>query len=236
MRTLTNEELGKIEDVGAYQLPWGEFVQWALYQAEIDPPDGDGLTSTYGWRSPAWELVRLVKSRHPQWNAGYAWRRVNSVVENRLGGWERRVAPSRGDDDYQADFYNCWEKCQLSGLRDPLSEALRNADAWPVKLEHDRRAKGYGPFLSFCGHLVLVIGKDIVALPCRKLGKVLTCRPTTICVWIQWAVEDNFLKLVKQHQFHPENPKASRAAEYRVATTVWKMAKVLRVAGHGAGA
>ncbi len=44
MEFLTNDELAALDDVAAYELPWGDFLRWALSQqaAEecFDPEEG----------------------------------------------------------------------------------------------------------------------------------------------------------------------------------------------------
>ena len=74
----------------AQRLPFRQFVKWALMKQVEDQGEGllSGGSGLAQWRSPMWPLAQRLKGyvmyRGLDWDDKYAWRRVNSVVQQ---GW-----------------------------------------------------------------------------------------------------------------------------------------------------
>jgi hypothetical protein len=211
-----------------------DFLRRALKNQQLEPPFDPKSGNTH-YRSPMWSVARAVKGQLPDWSAERAWKRVNHVVEQHLGGWERWniegffKGESNADgsldhltvEDIQTDFIQSFDLCVMPGATDPLAAAARFGDARPFPLKNDRGSPGYRRFISMCAFVTEVTrrvehgggirGDHSFFLPCRKTGSVLGVRKNTVSVWIKWAKQDGLLKQVKPHCY-----RSRKAAEFEL--------------------
>jgi hypothetical protein len=173
------------------------------------------------WRSPMWELARVVKGRLPDSDGEQAWQKVNRVVTKKLGGWSkwrilgfyRTEGEDTGSlspmnlDDIHTEFVNSFDKCKSAPGTNLIDAALQMADRHQPYFEpaDDHGYENYPRFLSMCAFLPEVTGLGCFDgfngfyLAQRYAAAALGTRPNTIGIWIKLAVKYGYLVLVKEY-------------------------------------
>ena len=106
------------------------------------------------------------------------------------------------------------------GLEGRMGEALEHAKKYPLPPQGTRQSPRYQQFVSFCAYWALALGKNVVPLSQRVVGRTLGAQPRIVGKWIKGAVADGLLTLARKHWHDPMHPEKSQAARYRVAGTL----------------
>lgn len=193
-----------------WDLPFEAFVEYAVEHAERE------VVGVDGWRSQLWEFTRLIRGRCDEaTKANHAFGAVDKVVES-LGGWFEVFELDR--DEAHAEFVTSWPKIRFRPDEDPVDQALRKAEAHPVKApaRDDRRypTPGYDRFISIVGWLQVTMGDQPIYLPCRRIGDALRTTPRMVSMWRQMAIDEGILKITAEHEFRSKG--GSKATEFIV--------------------
>jgi hypothetical protein len=218
-------------------LPLGEYVLWALDNAESDR-ECDQL-----WQQP-FLFARLVKA-HPAVAKLPAARALAEVVRSlRALARKFKADPYRHlayfypdaqekpghcrldglleDEDEPVEFLASWDKIRYLPGESPLDQAAERARREPLGLREDvERSKGYRSFVSLAGGLQVTAGDRNIQLPCREVGKLLGVEPKSVSRYRHWAVQDGYLREVKPHVYRGPG-KRGEATEFRFDVSQFK--------------
>ncbi|HKD81220.1 MAG TPA: hypothetical protein VKH81_16105 [Candidatus Angelobacter sp.] len=183
------QTLGKfIQEAAAYNLA-------ALEQRDEHKTDGKE------WHIAMFHFVRRLKD-HPQLHflsADDALRKVLPYIEE----WDDVAREEHCVVSREEEFVRAWKKVRFGESDNPLQKALELARAKPLKLCRKlARSDRYATLVSLAFHLQLLVGIDeVIQLPCELLAAVLGCSKNAVSTWREFAIEDGFLELVRQHAF-----------------------------------
>ena len=197
-----------------WDLPLYQFLKHVVDELE-------GYDETY---PPAFFVfVRMCKGYWLEGKTGEsAFDEVEPVIR-KLGGWP----PSFGDEEIDGEeayteFVTLWDKVRYRPDETPLTNAAAKAKAYPLSTRRStekRRLPGYNRFVSLAGWLQVSMGDKPIMLPCRACAEVLKTTPRMVSLWRQWAIEDEFLVVIKSHAYHPNGK--SEATVFRFDVGRW---------------
>lgn len=213
-----------------YSLPWKQYLkalcEWIYSQ---DTPE---------WQSGIFEFVRHIKG-HPE-VTGQAkevvLRKVEATMDKRGETWTKYFNVETVSDA-RTEFLANWEKVRFLPGYTPLHNAYLRAKAmrlqskrgqqWPDLYEH------YDLFVSLAGWLQVSMGNRPILLPCHKLAPMFSVDPKTISRWRKFALEDGYLKIVKEARFSSKG--GSEATAFRFDVSRWKCLSKAAESGSHAG-
>ncbi len=190
-------------------LDMGEYIL-AAYAAFHDDERPD-------WATGMFDFVRVVKiSRDLERLTGQAaFRKVDAVVRDWPQGDDEWLAYFGLDrETARAEFEFAWSRVRCPLGRSPFDEALRLADAKPIRFGDDdvlsERTDPYRRFISLAGWLQVTTGPRPIFLPTRKLGKTFKVAAMSISRYRDNGVRDGFLRQVGESK----PAKRSKATEF----------------------
>jgi len=170
-------------------------------------------------------FVRKLRSYWPEGaiEADDAFDKVEPIIRKLGCGWPEGAGNSEleGEEAY-AEFVTTWVKVRYRCDETPLTQAAAKAKAYPLgttRSTDKRPLHGYNRFVSLAAWLQVTMGDNPIMLPCRNCAEVLKTVPKMISHWRHWAIEDEFLKVIREHRFHPHG--RSEATIFRFDTSRW---------------
>jgi hypothetical protein len=173
------------------------------------------------WHSPLFFFARFAKAHPELINLSDA--QAMKHVENAMRSWPdlpRGCDPwdyyfcAEDADAARIDFANCWNSIRHIPFRDPLQNALRQAERAPLTPLNERGPL-YERFISMAGWLQkLQYGKDIY-LPTRLVARLLCCDQRTVSRLRKLALCDGLLRITGEHEFRSTGK--SKATAFRFA-------------------
>lgn len=195
-------------DSHPWHLPLDQFVAYAI--RETAGTGGEGME----WKTELWEFTRLLRGWVKEGTKADAMFSAADKVVRKHGGWWDVF--SLEDEEAYTEFCLTWKKIRWRPDESPLQNALKKADAYPVKAPHQekrsRPTPGYDRFISFAGWLQVTMGDRPIYLPVREVAKMLKTDIRMVSMWRQMAIDDGFLVVSQEHNFA-----ARKATEFRVA-------------------
>jgi hypothetical protein len=98
------------------------------------------------------------------------------------------------------DFMNSWAKVRHVPFSTPLENAFRLATENPLQPPHNR-GRLYKEFVSIAGWLQKLRPGEVIFLPVRAVGELLSCNPATVSNLRELAMRDGLLTVSKEHSF-----------------------------------
>jgi hypothetical protein len=202
-----------VSSTSFWSLPLPAFVAEALERSGANGEDWQALFA----------FVRLVRSYFNEGvKAEDVFDKVAPII-HKLGDWQEYFAEATDDDEAFTLFVSTWGKVRYRADETPLTNAVAKAKAYPLGTlrSQKRRVAKYDAFVSVAGWLQVSMGDRPIMLPCRAVAEALKTTPKMISIWRQWAIEDEFLIVVKAHRFNPGGK--SDATQFRFDTSRWKI-------------
>lgn len=189
---------------GAFELPFLEFLGWALAENEADirrhfNEPGNGV-----WRSSLFHFVRLVMghiSMRDEDDPRSAFQVVEATFQESKGGlpWSG-LGLARAEAC--SEFFGVWMKVRCRAGASILGQAHHLAKRYPLDLPRSvikRRPDGYPEFISLAGWLQVVVGARPMWLAEKNLAELMSVTTTTISRYRRWASEDGFVRYHKRY-------------------------------------
>jgi len=213
--TASASDAGAISSVSLWDLPLPEFLKHVLEELDYDaiyPP-------------AFFHFVRMCKGYWPEGTitADAAFDEVAPIVK-KLGGWPPSFGGEDigGEEEAYTEFVTLWDKVRYRADETPLTNAAVKAKAYPLgtlRSTDKRPLPGYDRFVSLAGWLQVSMGDRPIMLPCRACAEILDTSPNMVSLWRKMAIEDGYLKIIKESAYHP-NGKAE-ATTFRFDTSRW---------------
>ena len=125
-------------------------------------------------------------------------------------------------DDFAEQFVRTWNRVSTIPAGDWLTTAAARAkvQVYAILPRHDGKVTpGYRRFVSFCAHLSIIAGTNIICLPCRQVGEALSVRKDTVSTYRQLGVTHGYLILKKVHRHVPGG--RGEATVYQFRSDLW---------------
>jgi hypothetical protein len=202
----------------------------AIFEASLENYGDFDRANRDEWQSDMLPVVRWLRSLPTlaKLDAPAAWKNVAKVVQ----GWRGKTCDQWwiayigiGEEDAQVEFLHWWDKIRCLPNGSSLEYALYLADLRPIMLQDDivtKRSQKYPRFVNMCAHLQKGAGRQKnIFLPIEAIGELLGVTPMSVSRYREWAIKDDYLKLVTTAKRNPKGP--GRAAEYRF--NLWRFRK-----------
>ncbi len=177
------------------------------------------------------KVLGLVEAHLCSWTKGWAAKGSQPPYGRSSKGdnWLEWFGIERADA--RVEFVELWQKIRFVPGSGPLEQA-RDAnrkcrlllpdsarDIRPLDDPKLRSEKDYEFFVGLAGWLQVTLGDKDMGMSCRAVGLVMGVSPMTISRFTRWAIEDGYVRHVRQHAFRSSG--RSLAAEYRFNTGMW---------------
>ena len=197
------------------RLPVARYILAAA--AHVDAKDSLGQIYDH---QAVFLFVRILKA-HPKLSghsAKVAWASVKQSGCY-LEGW-----CEGGQEDVEAAFYDGWDSARLPAGINPLTEALRRANANPLGLlrsAEESRPPGYSLFVSLAAWLCVVVGSVRIKLPCDAVAAELGVSAMTVSRYRKFALRDGYLSVLKKARHRPGG--LGEATTFRFRAEFWEI-------------
>lgn len=184
------------------------------------------------WRTPCFQLVRILKTHHELGPMTAA--KAIKKIEVEIRKWE-----ANGIKDFWGQFFfstradahmeivDTWDKIKWLPGKSVMENALELAKRRPLRIDAETFEKrgniqAYLDFTSLCGWLQATLGADVpIAVPCREFGELLGLSPMTISRMRKWSVEDGHMTPHRAHEFHGAKNDKNAATQFLFRYDMW---------------
>jgi len=204
-------------------LPFEDFLYRAIHEHHNTPPreceNGERdsalfyfqrvlrLHPLFTFRTPPAEVIETIEGVMCEWRGSGPGTRPRNVETDWLYWFGVEC------EDARTEILSHWPP-RIAAGRDRHAEAFERSRQYQVKnvakvTKRGAYAQVYERFLGVAGWLQVVVGAGPILLPGRRLGELLGVKQQTVSNYVQWAIADNFLRLVQ-----PAAPREKLAAAY----------------------